>query len=119
MTKQNLLKGLKYLVCLTYSFISAMYTAGFLNLAFHFSHGIANNPDGVVGIPIGVLALLAFIAIDIVIVVKIVKSKAMVKPEKILFLWLFLLEKFLGFMVDQDGWANFWHYFSYRFGIIK
>lgn len=106
---------LKILLCIVYGFFSAYYTAAFLNVAFNFTHGAANNPDGTLSIPIGIVILLAILMIDIVIIVKTLKSSNMSKLEKALTISLFVVVKTIGLMMDQNGWKNFIHCFKWKF----
>lgn len=81
-----ILKNLLYTV---YGFISAVCTPVFMSLAFNFMHGVGNNPDGTMFIPVGIAILLAILTIDILIIVKTIKSSSMTKFEKMLTLSLF------------------------------
>lgn len=106
---------LKYLLCMSYGVFSSIYTPSFLSVAFNFTHGAANNPDGELSIPIGIVILLTIITIDILIIVKTIKSSGMTKFEKVLTISLFVIVKIIGLIVDQDGWKNFMHCFKWKF----
>ena len=109
---KNLLKNLVFTL---YGFFSAVCTPGFMDLAFNFTHGIGNNPEGTMFIPIGIAILLAILTIDILIIVKTIKSASMTKFEKVLTISLFIIVKIIGLMVDQNGWRNFIHCFKLKF----
>lgn len=109
---KTIVKNFLYTV---YGFFSAYYTASFLSVAFNFTHGAANNPDGELSIPIGIVILLTIITIDILIIVKTIKSSSMKKFEKVLTISLFVIVKITGLIVDQDGWRNFIHCFKWKF----
>ncbi|MBR2861249.1 MAG: hypothetical protein IKB86_05375 [Clostridia bacterium] len=111
----KLKKLLKTILYTAYGFFSALYTPSFLSVAFNFTHGAANNPDGELSIPIGIVILLTIIAIDILIIAKTIKSSGMTKFEKVLTILLFVIVKIIGLMVDQDGWKNFIHCFKWKF----
>ena len=98
-----------------YGFFSAYYTAGFLSVAFNFGKGICYNPEGAMFIPVGIVILLAILMIDIVIIVKTLKSDNMSKLEKALTILLFIIVKIIGLMLDQNGWRNFIHCFKWKF----
>ena len=107
-----ILKNLFYTV---YGFFSAIYTPAFMSMAFNFMHGIGNNSDGTIFIPIGIAIILAILTIDILIIVTTIKSSSMTKFEKMFTLSLFVIVKIIGIMVDQDGWRNFIHCFKWKF----
>ena len=86
-----------------------------MSVAFNFTHGAANNPDGELSIPIGIVILLTIITIDILIIVKTIKSSNMKKFEKVLTISLFVIVKITGLIVDQDGCRNFIHCFKWKF----
>lgn len=109
----NFKKVLKFLVVMVYSFVSAIPTAGFLNLSFNFPHGITNNSEAIFSVTIGSFFIFLFLTIDFILLYKIIKSKDLMFFEKIIFISFFVFAKFLGFLVDRDGWRNFFVYFSY------
>ena len=113
MNKHKIL--LKNILHTIYGFFSACYTPSFLNVTFNFTHGIANNPDGAIFILFGIIIILSILAIDISIIVKNIKSYTMSKTEKVVTIFLFVLIKFIGLMVDKDGWRNFIHCFEWKF----
>ena len=106
---------LKYLLYMIYGIITGIYTPVIISLAFNFMHGVGNNPDGIMFIPFGIAIILAVIAIDITIIVKTIKSNEMTRFEKMLVISLFVISKFIGLMVDQDGWRNVIECFKYKF----
>lgn len=106
---------LKKLLYTVYGFFSAYYTASFLSVAFNFGKGICYNPEGAMFIPVGIAILLAILTIDILIIVRTIKSSSMTKFEKVLTISLFVIVKIIGLMVDQNGWKNFIHCFKWKF----
>ncbi len=106
---------LKTLLCMAHGFFSGLSTPYLLMVAFNFTHGIANNPDGQLSIPIGVAILLTILIIDILIIVKAVRSRSLTKFEKVVIISLFVIVKFVGLMWDQDGWRHFTEYFRRKF----
>ena len=106
---------LKNLLYVAHGFLSGVYTPGLLSLAFNFMHGIANNPDGESLMPLGIILVLTILTIDILIIVKTIKSKSIPTLEKVLTIGLFVIVKSIGLMVDQDGWRNFTKCFTYTF----
>lgn len=106
---------LKKLLYTAYGFFSAVCTPVFMSLAFNFMHGVGNNPDGIMFIPVGIAILLAILTIDILIIVRTIKSSSITKLEKVLTISLFVIVKIIGLMVDQDGWKNFIHCFKWKF----
>lgn len=106
---------LKYLLCMIYGVFSGIYTPVIISLAFNFMKGVGNNPEGTMFVPFGIAILLAIIAIDIAIIVKTIKSNNMTRLEKVLAVSLFVIAKFIGLMVDQNGWRNVIHCFKWKF----
>ena len=106
---------LKIALHMVYGFFTAVYTPVFICLAFNFMHGVGNNPDGEIFIPFGIAILLAILVIDILIIMKTIKSNNMTKVEKILTIALFVAAKMIGLMVDQDGWRNVFTCLKYKF----
>ncbi len=106
---------LKTLLFMVYGFFSGLSTPYLLMVAFNFTHGIANNPDGEVCIPIGIAILLTILIIDILIIVKTVRSRSLTKFEKVVIISLFVIVKFVGLMVLQDEWRDFIEYFRRKF----
>ena len=104
-----LLKNLLYAL---YGYFSACYTPVFLGLAFNFTDGVQNNPEGAMFIPVGIIILLAVLIIDVLIVVKTIRSDDMTKLEKTLTILAFAVIKIIGLTVDRDGWRNFLHCLS-------
>jgi len=102
------------LFIVVYGGFSGVYTPVLLSFAFNFSHGIAYNPDGRLFMPFAIALLLAILTVDILIIVKTIKSNTMTRFEKILTILLFVTVKTIGLMVDQDGWRNFLHCFSWH-----
>ena len=98
---------LKYLLLLVYAGLSSLYTPSNLNIAFNFSHGIANNPDGIISVPIGIAIILTILTIDVLIVVKTAKSKNISKLKKVFFILSFIIIKIICLTLDQNGWRNF------------
>ena len=98
-----------------YGFFSALYTPSFLSVAFNFTHGAANNPDGELSIPIDIVILLTILMIDILIIVKTIKLTSITKLEKTLIISFFVIVKIIGLMMDQNGWRNFIHCFKWKF----
>ena len=106
---------LKHLLYVAYGFFSACYTPVLLSIVFNFTHGVGNNPEGTMFIPFGIVILLAILTIDILIIAKTIKSNSMTKFEKVRTISLFVIVKFIGLMVDQNGWRNFIHCFKWKF----
>ncbi len=107
-----ILKNLLYIV---FAFFSAYYIPSILSVAFNFTHGTANNPDGEVFVPIGIIILLTILMIDILLIVKTIKSNNMTKHKKVLTISIFVIVKIIGLMVDQDGWKNFLYCLKWTF----
>lgn len=107
---KNILKMVFYTV---YGLFSAMYTPAFMSVAFNFGKGICYNPEGAMFIPVGIVILLAILAIDILIIVKTIKSNNMTKLEKVFAISLFATSKIVGLTLDQNGWRNFIHCFKW------
>ena len=106
---------LKYLLYMAYGVFSGIYTPVIISLTFNFMKGVGNNPEGTMFIPFGIAILLAIMVIDIAIIVKTIKSNNMTRLEKVLAVSLFVIAKFIGLMVDQNGWRNVIHCFKWKF----
>ncbi len=106
--------ALKTLLCMVHGFFSGFYTSSCLFVAFNF-HGVGNYPEGEPFIPIGIAILLTMLIIDILIIVKTVRSRSLTKFEKGLIISLFVIVKFVGLMWDQGAWANFAKEFRVKF----
>jgi len=98
-----------------YAFFSSYFTPSILSVTFNFTHGVANNPDGELLVPIGIITIFAILIIDLLFIVKTIKSNNMTKVEKILTIALFVAAKMIGLMVDQDGWRNVFTCLKYKF----
>ena len=98
---------LKYPLYLLYSFISGFFTPAMLIISFNYSHGIANNPDGTLLMPVGIAMVLSVLIIDLIIVFKTVKSNTISVLEKILVISLFVLVKILGMWLEPNGRRTF------------
>lgn len=106
---------LKNVLYILYGGLSAFYTPTFLLISFNLMHGIANNPDGEVLVPFGVIALLTILIIDIGIIVKTVISKSMTKLEKVLTISLFVMAKIGGsLMLEKNDWGFFLECFQWK-----
>ena len=97
---------LRTILCVVYGWLSGVCVPAFIAIAFNLTKGVGNNPDGIMFIPLGILLLLAIFIIDILIIVKTVKSNKMTRTEKVITLSLFVLARIAGLMVDQNGWKN-------------
>lgn len=106
---------LKYFLYMAYGVFSGIYTPVIISLAFNFMKGVGNNPEGTMFIPFGIAILLAIMVIDIAIIVKTIKSNNMTRLEKVFTVSLFVIVKFIGLMVDQNGWRNVIHCFKWKF----
>ena len=106
---------LKYLLCVVYGVFYGIYTPVIISFAFNFMKGVGNNPEGTIFVPFGIVILLSVIVIDIAIIVKTIKSDNMTRLEKVLAVSLFVIAKFIGLMVDQDGWRNVIHCLEWKF----
>lgn len=85
-------------------------------LSFNLNKGPVNNPEGVMFIPVGIIVLLAFLAVDILIIVKTVKSKTLLRREKVIFIIFFVILKILCLaLIDQNGLRNFLKYFNIKY----
>lgn len=99
-----------------HSVISGFFTPWLLMLSFNLSKGPVNNPEGVMFIPVGIIVLLAFLAIDILIIVKTVKSNNLSRTEKLILISAFIILKILCLaLIDQNGLRNFLKYFNIRY----
>ncbi len=92
---------LKALLYMVYGGISGFLTPMFLLMAFNFMDGIKENPEDEMFIPFGILMLLAFLIVDIVIIVKTVLSKSMTRVGKALTIALFVVAKVGLMMANQ------------------
>ena len=106
---------LRNILCVVYGWLSGVYVPVFIAIAFNVTKGVGNNPDGIMFIPLGILLLLAIFIIDILIIVKTVKSNKMTRTEKVINLSLFVLARIAGLMVDQNGWRNLVYSFRAKF----
>ena len=106
---------IKSLLLIVYGGFSSIYMPSFLNVVFNFTHGVANNPDGTISIPFGIIILLVILTIDILIILKTFKSNNMTKLEKAIIFLLFITIKFIGLTVDKNGWSNFIDCFKWKF----
>lgn len=106
---------LKNILFIAYGFFSGYFTPCLLDTAFNFTKGICNNPEGAIFVPFGIVALLAILTIDILIIVKTIKSKNMTTPQKVITVSLFVVAKIVGLMQDQNGWKNFVDCFKWKF----
>ena len=98
-----------------YGVFSGIYTPVIISLAFNFMKGVGNNPEGTMFVPFGIAILLTIIALDIAIIVKMIKSNNMTRLKKVLAVSFFVIAKFIGLMVDQNGWRNVIHCFKWKF----
>lgn len=98
---------LKNLLIAIYGFISGLYLPSILSVAFNYTHGPVNNPDGEIFIPVGILILLTILVIDVLVIIRTIKSEKMTKHEKIITILVFISAKFIGLTQDQEGWRNF------------
>lgn len=99
-----------------HSAISGLFTPWLLMLSFNLSKGPVNNPDGVIFIPVGIIMLLAFLAVDILIIVKTAKSNNLSRTEKLVSVLVFIILKILCLaIIDQNGLRNFFEDFNTRF----
>lgn len=104
---KRLIFCLKHIILALYGFISACFTPAFLNIAFNFSHGIANNSDGAFFAPVGIVVVCLTFLIDVSIFFFTLIKKKSNKREKIILLVIFCIAKLLGYVVDFNGWKNF------------
>lgn len=98
-----------------YSFFSGFFIPILLNITFNFTKGICNNPEGVIFIPFGIVALLAILVIDLLIIVKTVKSKNMTVIEKVITITLFAVAKVTGLALNQNEWKIFVQCFKWKY----
>lgn len=106
--------ALRSLLILVYGYLASYYFSGFLNVAFNFSKGIANNPDGVITVPIGILIVLVILLVNVLLVRYIFKSTGMSKIEKWVNIVLFALATAIGTYLTLYSWNTFfscllWH----------
>jgi len=98
-----------------YAFFSSYFTPSILSVTFNFTHGVANNPDGELLVPIGIITIFAILIIDLLFIVKTIKSNNVTKNEKMLTILFFVIVKIIGLMMDPDGGRNFLHCFKKKF----
>lgn len=106
---------LKNLLFIAYGFFCAYLTPSLLNTAFNFTKGISNNPEGAIFVPFGIIMLVAILAIDILIIIKTIKSKNMTVAEKVITITIFIVAKVIGLTLDKNGWNNFVKCFKWRY----
>lgn len=92
---------LKNVLCIVYGGISGYITPWFLLLAFNFTDGIQNNPEGEWFVPFGVLVLVMLLMIDVWLVLRITMSKSTSKRQKALGLFLYVIAKAGGILAEQ------------------
>lgn len=105
---------LKAILCMVYGGISGFFTPTFLLMAFNFMDGIKENPEDEMFIPFGIGILLAFLIVDIVIIVKTMLSKSITKGGKALIIALFIIIKAGSVMANQLGLQLFIECFQWK-----
>lgn len=100
---------------MAYDIFFGIYTPVIISIAFNFTHGAVNNPDGEIFILIGIIILLTVLTIDILIVAKTIKSGTMKRFVKVLIILLFILVRIIGLTVDKNGWRNVIYCFKLKF----
>ena len=105
----------KIIACLAYTFLSSYVFPTLLIIAFNFSHGIANNPDGELLMPFGAVSILTILFIDFLIKRKTVISNDKTKAEKLFIILLFLFVKLIvSISIPRYVWNNFFHYLALK-----
>ena len=94
---------LKTALYIVYGGISGYITPWFLLLAFNFTDGIQNNPEGEWFVPFGVLVLVMLLMIDVWLALRITMSKSTSKRQKALRLFLYVIAKAGGILAEQLG----------------
>ena len=97
----------KYLIAKGVVFtISSFSIPLFLLIAFNFMKGIQTNDDGKMFIPIGIILVVATVAINIFLTAKILKTYK--KPAHIIFFYLALvIIFFITFTLTYSAWYEF------------
>lgn len=108
---KNVKTVLRSLLILVYGTLVACYFPAFLNMAFNFSKGIANNPDGVITAPIGALIVLGILLVDVLLIRHTIKSPGMSKKEKWVNIVLFMLATAIGTYLTLYSWNTFFSCF--------
>ena len=100
-------KILKHIITMLYFFFSSFSLPVLLTIAFNYTKGIANNPDGVLLIPFGIIGTLTVIVIDILIVRSYLTNVNNTKTKKNIILTLSFVLILTGILLPVDVWNNF------------
>ena len=108
----KLKKTVKHILFILYGFFSAYCMPIFLTTAFNFSHGVGNNPDGELLVPVGIALIIAVLITDVLIIINIIRTVDN-RKVKIALLVLFAAAKLIGTIIDPElRWKNFLLCFS-------
>ena len=106
---QNLKKAICYLFSLVYGVLAAYWFPVALLIAFNFTKGIANNPDGEIAIPFGILLGLFLLAGAVIFCICIIRAKLLRNAEKWICLALFALSIMVGTFFVLYVWEEFFY----------
>ncbi len=106
-------KILKHIIRMLYFFFSSYSLPLFLTIAFNYTKGIANNPDGELLIPFGIIGVLIIIIIDILIIRSHLINVDNTKNERIIVLSLSFVSIIIGVLLPVEVWNNFFKCFVF------
>ncbi len=91
------------------------YSSVFLAMEFNLLHGVGNNPDGVIFMPIAFGIIFITLLIDVLVIIKTIKSHTITVYEKVFIILFFIIVIIICVSFDKDGWRHFIEDFKLKY----